>query len=135
MKKSYCTQNDDDCFTCSLVSFRRDCQNKPLEATPGAQAVESVTIEPMTRQRFEHEISRERSFQGLEPDRAEYWTGYQRGLRRAFHGENFGTPAEHDLWLAAVEDTAAWFLWPEVLNTFTAFLALRVFRRFDCLGK
>jgi hypothetical protein len=59
----------------------------------------------MTRQRFEHEISRARTFQGLEPDRAEYWTGYQRGLRRAFHGENFGTPAEHDLWLVAIDDS------------------------------
>ena len=26
-----------------------------------------------------------------------------RGLRRAFHGENFGTIQEHDLWYSAVE--------------------------------
>lgn len=27
--------------------------------------------------------------------------GYMRGLRRAHHGERFGTQAEHDLWLSA----------------------------------
>lgn len=34
-----------------------------------------------------------------------WWTGYMRGLRRAHHGERFGTEAEHDLWLNAVEST------------------------------
>lgn len=24
-----------------------------------------------------------------------YWTGYMRGLRRSFHGDNFGTPEDH----------------------------------------
>lgn len=28
----------------------------------------------------------------------DYSTGYQRGLRRHYHGENFGTEAEHDKW-------------------------------------
>lgn len=28
--KSYCTQNNGDCSTCSLVSYGRDCQNNPL---------------------------------------------------------------------------------------------------------
>jgi hypothetical protein len=31
MVKSYCTQNDGDCGTCSLVSYGLDCQNKPIE--------------------------------------------------------------------------------------------------------
>jgi hypothetical protein len=57
----------------------------------------------MNKQAFEHEMSRAKTFQGLEPDRAEYWIGYARGLRRAFHGENFGTGEEHALWLAAVD--------------------------------
>lgn len=30
-----------------------------------------------------------------------WWTGYMRGLRRAHHGESFGTQAEHELWLSA----------------------------------
>jgi hypothetical protein len=30
MKKSYCTQNNGDCSTCSLVNYNRDCQNNPI---------------------------------------------------------------------------------------------------------
>ena len=30
----------------------------------------------------------------------DYSAGYQRGLRRLYHGENFGTAAEHEKWLA-----------------------------------
>ncbi|OXS14893.1 hypothetical protein CGX12_11780 [Zobellella denitrificans] len=30
----------------------------------------------------------------------DYAAGYQRGLRRHFHGEKFGTEAEHQQWLA-----------------------------------
>ena len=37
------------------------------------------------------------------PARAEWWVGYIRGLRRAHHGERFGSQAEHDMWLAASE--------------------------------
>lgn len=29
----------------------------------------------------------------------DYCTGYQRGLRRFYHGENFGTHQEHQQWL------------------------------------
>jgi len=27
--KSYCTQNNSDCKTCSLVNYSRDCRNNP----------------------------------------------------------------------------------------------------------
>lgn len=39
----------------------------------------------------------------LTSDRIEsaWWTGYMRGLRRAHHGEQFGTEAEHQMWLDA----------------------------------
>lgn len=30
-KKEYCTQNDGDCETCSLVNYGLDCQNNPVE--------------------------------------------------------------------------------------------------------
>ncbi len=38
MKKPYCTQNQGDCSTCSLVSYNRDCQNNPIQGgkRPGA---------------------------------------------------------------------------------------------------
>lgn len=41
----------------------------------------------------------------VEPDpvKIEWWVGYMRGLRRAHHGERFGSQAEHDLWLSAAE--------------------------------
>jgi hypothetical protein len=32
--KSYCTQNNGDCETCSLVSYGRDCKNIPLSVKP-----------------------------------------------------------------------------------------------------
>lgn len=38
-----------------------------------------------------------------DPVRIAGWTGYLRGLRRAHHGDSFGTAAEHALYLAAVE--------------------------------
>lgn len=31
MKPDYCTQNDGDCETCSLVNNGRDCKNNPIE--------------------------------------------------------------------------------------------------------
>ena len=38
--------------------------------------------------------------------RADYWEGYVRGLRRAYHGVRFGSAYEHSLWvsLAGSED-------------------------------
>jgi hypothetical protein len=33
----------------------------------------------------------------------EYWVGYIRGLRRAYHGKKFGTEEEHIKWLAPSE--------------------------------
>ena len=38
-----------------------------------------------------------------DPVREAWWTGYMRGLRRAHHGQAFGTDAEHELWLSAAE--------------------------------
>ena len=37
-------------------------------------------------------------------ERAEYWSGYKRGLRRRFHGERFGTAAEHEKWMGLADD-------------------------------
>jgi len=34
MKKSYCTQNNGNCSTCSLVSYGLDCANNPVETKP-----------------------------------------------------------------------------------------------------
>jgi hypothetical protein len=34
MKKPYCTQNNGDCFTCSLVNYGMDCANNPISTKP-----------------------------------------------------------------------------------------------------
>lgn len=38
-----------------------------------------------------------------DPINESWWAGYMRGLRRAHHGEIFGTQAEHELWLSAID--------------------------------
>ncbi len=35
---------------------------------------------------------------------SDYWHGYQRGLRRGFQGELFGTEAAHKLWIRLGDD-------------------------------
>lgn len=58
----------------------------------------------MNRQRFQSEMRRAETMRRtIDPDRSDYWAGYLRGLRRLYHGENFGTPEEHDLWLSLVD--------------------------------
>jgi hypothetical protein len=56
----------------------------------------------MTEQKFKSEMRRAETMRGLaDPMMAEYWAGYIRGLRRAYHGEKFGTDEEHEKWLSA----------------------------------
>lgn len=35
MKPDYCTQNEGDCPTCSLVNYGRDCRNHKIHALAG----------------------------------------------------------------------------------------------------
>ena len=58
----------------------------------------------MTEQKFKSEMRRAKMMQELndDPMMSEYWVGYQRGLRRAYHGEKFGTDEEHASWTAAI---------------------------------
>lgn len=53
---------------------------------------------------FESEMIKAQTMRDADPGRADYWSGYQRGLRRAHHGENLGTAEEHSLWLSLVTD-------------------------------
>lgn len=39
----------------------------------------------------------------VDDDRQSWLQGYQRGLRRAIHGERFGTADEHALWLSMAD--------------------------------
>ena len=56
----------------------------------------------MDKSKFETEMRRADIMRTAEPNKSEYWSGYQRGLRRALHGENFGTDIEHNQWLDAI---------------------------------
>jgi hypothetical protein len=38
--------------------------------------------------------------------RPDYWHGYQRGLRRGFQGELFGTGDEHERWMRLADEGA-----------------------------
>lgn len=57
----------------------------------------------MKRSLFEHEMRKAQAFASL-GERSDYWMGYQRGLRRRYHGTNFGTDQEHQLWQTATGD-------------------------------
>lgn len=37
MRKAYCTQNNGDCRTCSLVNYGLDCANNPVSTKPPRQ--------------------------------------------------------------------------------------------------
>lgn len=60
----------------------------------------------MTREQFESAVKGAESMRRAEssPIKQDYWMGYQRGLRRHFHGEKFGTEDEHTLWLEMISD-------------------------------
>src|SRR5215471_7983985 len=55
--------------------------------------------------RFLMLLKRARNFTHI-GERPHYWHGYQRGLRRGFQGELFGTEEEHKRWMRLAEDGA-----------------------------
>jgi hypothetical protein len=59
----------------------------------------------MTELKFRSEMRRAETMRKTndDPMMSEYWAGYIRGLRRAYHGDKFGTAAEHKLWMAAFD--------------------------------
>ena len=57
----------------------------------------------MNETRFLSLMMKARKFSGL-GEQSDYWHGYQRGLRRGYQGELFGTEAEHKLWMRLADD-------------------------------
>ena len=59
---------------------------------------------PIDEKTFKSELLRAATLRKLETDclKSDYWAGYERGLRRAYHGVKFGTAQEHILWLDLV---------------------------------
>lgn len=99
MKKIYCERSGDnpDCSECSLSNYGRDCRNNSL-VCPDPEIID------LTHARFSLELTRALTFLSLadEPEDAAYWNGYQRGIRRAFHGNSFGTEDEHGQWCVLI---------------------------------
>ena len=56
----------------------------------------------MDFERFKKEMALAEHMAKTDVERESYWRGYQRGLRRAYHGDKFGTPEEHKKFLNAV---------------------------------
>jgi len=54
---------------------------------------------------FKRELGKAQTMQRLEADpmKAAYWRGYQRGIRRAYHGARFGTEEEHGRFMDAAQ--------------------------------
>jgi hypothetical protein len=60
----------------------------------------------VTKEIFEHEMGKANTFASL-GERLCYWEGYQRGLRRAFYGDVFGSQEDHERWMTFADDDKA----------------------------
>ena len=60
-----------------------------------------------TKSRFEFMMMQAEAFYEIDKERVSYWKGYMQGLRRAYHGEKFGTAAEHQFFLSLITDPDA----------------------------
>jgi hypothetical protein len=49
--KPYCTQNNGDCKTCSLVNYNRDCHNNPIHGGKREGAGAKKLTPPNARRR------------------------------------------------------------------------------------
>jgi len=80
------------------------CTGRALEEpeAPAEQAPGEPEIKKLSHAEWEHKMHESQAFSKVQLGRADYWAGVQRGLRRAYHGANFGTDAEHVLWCAAI---------------------------------
>lgn len=50
----------------------------------------------MNEKKFKSLLGMAKSMQSVDSDRADFWRGFSRGIRRLYHGENFGTQEEHE---------------------------------------
>ena len=48
---------------------------------------------------FKQEMTRVEGLNGIDPEMTDYFSGYKRGLQRAYHGERSGNEDEHKKWL------------------------------------
>jgi hypothetical protein len=61
----------------------------------------------MTKKEYDHEMLRAKTIKQGEPDKAEYYAGYMRGLQKAYKGGGFGVDREHNRWMKLIYNTNA----------------------------
>lgn len=56
----------------------------------------------MNESKFKRLATAAKTMSGVDetPNANEFWNSYIRGLRRNYHGEDFGNPGEHETWMA-----------------------------------
>jgi hypothetical protein len=81
---------------------RKNCRQIEFNSPP----IQNDEDLPMDVQTFQSELNRAKTKQLIakDPIEADYWDGYQRGLRRLFYGERFGTARQHAQWLSFSND-------------------------------
>lgn len=50
----------------------------------------------MQKKQFQSLLTMAKTFYEIDSERSDFWRGFQRGLRRLYHGENFVTDEEHE---------------------------------------
>ena len=58
----------------------------------------------MDEARFMSEMAKARASDKHGERSVAYWEGYERALRRQYHGDKFGTAQEHARWLSLADD-------------------------------
>jgi hypothetical protein len=98
MKKSYCTQNNGDCYTCSLVNYGMDCANNPINTKPSRKGTkEDRAMAAYDGFKGQATMSHIRKLIGKEL--CDRLTGHELGLvmsavNRAYHEGKASTGAE-----------------------------------------
>jgi len=59
----------------------------------------------ITKSFFEQNMKQANAYKTITPKMSDFLDGYQRGLRRGYHGDNFGTDVEHEKWLDLINDS------------------------------
>jgi hypothetical protein len=108
MRKSYCTQNNGNCSTCSLVNYGLDCANNPLSSKTPTQT--RYTRMMSTYDGFKGERTVESVLSQIPAELQKQLTGKQLGMvmsavNKAYHN------GKASLGGISIEDDCIWFPW------------------------
>jgi hypothetical protein len=115
MAKSYCTQNNGDCATCTLVNYGFDCANNPLPTNPRKGTKESRAMAAYGGFTGRQTVAHIKKLIGKELE--DQLTGRQFGLvmsavSRAYHEGRASTGAEmvdsNCVWINSLNRAIEW---------------------------